>query len=292
MSTSGPGQQRHGVMPDQTVEGWLGQVGMGQYLTLFVENQVRPEDLRMLNDEFLKDIGIQSVQHRKKILAAPKPLIKERPKKMPRVKAKSSFNLQIINMYWLAPFCAGLCCFIAEICFIAVGLPTIQSASIFGTSALLGTVTVFFSLLGTTKNVPDSKSIGGEILALTFRLAIYIAFIAFFFNAFELETKTFRNMMLSWSIFVGLPMVFLRKLFLKSMPHIFGIALIMSLLFTTWEVFLFSTIHNFNFMGTIAQQNDAWAFTLLALIRSLSVFLFYTRGALDIRHLYSQQEAT
>ena len=102
MSTSGPGQQQHGVMPDQTVEGWLGQVGMGQYLSLFVENQVRPEDLRLLNDEFLKDIGIQSVQHRKKILAAPKPLIKDRPKSSPRTKTKSSFNFQIRFMFRLS----------------------------------------------------------------------------------------------------------------------------------------------------------------------------------------------
>ena len=195
-------------------------------------------------------------------------------------------------MYWLAPFCAGLCCFIAEICFIAVGLPTVQSASIFGTTALLGAITVFFSLLGTTKDVPDSKSIGSEVFSLAFRLTIYITFVAFFFRAFDLEATTFKNMMLSWGVFVGLPMVFLRKLLLKAMPHIFGIALIMSLLFSTWEVFLFSTIHNFNFMGTMAQQHDAWAFTLLALIRSLSVFLFYTRGALDIRHLSSQKETT
>ena len=80
---------------------------------------------------------------------------------------------------------------------------------------------------------------------------------------------------------------FLRKLLLKAMPHIFGIALIMSLLFSAWEVFLLVQL-TFQLHGDIEEQHDAWAFTLLALIRSLSVFLFYTRGALDIRHLLSE----
>ena len=127
MNTSGQGQQQ-AVMPDQTVEGWLGQVGMGQYLPLFVENQVRPEDLRSLNDDFLQNIGIQSPT--RKILAAPKPLVQDLPKRQVRIQ-KQSTQFQVLNMYFLAPFCAGLCCFIAEICFIAVGLPTVQSASVF-----------------------------------------------------------------------------------------------------------------------------------------------------------------
>ena len=160
-------------------------------------------------------------------------------------------------MYFLAPFCAGLCCFIAEICFIAVGLPTVQSASVFGATALLGTLTVFFSLLGTTKDVPQVKSLGSEAGAMGGRFLFYVVGVAVFFKAFNIAPTLFQHMMLSWCIFVGLPMVFLRKLLLKAIPHIFGIALIMSLLFSAWEVFLFSTIHDFNFMGSIEEQHDA-----------------------------------
>ena len=217
--------------------------------------------------------GIQSVQHRK-IFAAPKPLIQDVPKQQVRAQRQSTFKFQVLNMYFLAPFCAGLCCFIAEICFIAVGLPTVQSASIFGTTAFLGALTVFFSLLGTTKDIPKAKSLGSEAVALGGRFFLYVVGVAVFFKSFEVAPTLFQHMMLSWCVFVGLPMVFLRKLLLKAMPHIFGIALIMSLLFSAWEVFLFGTIHDFNFMGSIEEQHDAWAFTLLTLIRGLSVFCF------------------
>lgn len=284
MNTSGQEQQQ-AVMPDHTVEGWLSQVGMGQYLPLFVEHHVRPEDLRLLNDDFLQDMGIQSIHHRKKILAAPKPVIKNKPLSQTKIQGQNNFglSLKILNIFWLAPFCAGLCCFIAEVCFIAVGLPTLQSADVFGTTALLGACTVLFSLLGTQNYKDLKKGLGSELVSIIVLFLIYTALIAGFFQSLELTPTTFNHMMISWAGFVGLPMMLLRKLLLKGIQHIFGLAFVMAAIFATWEVLLFGYLNGFNFMGNITEQQDAWAFTLLAIIRSLSVFLFYARGALDIR---------
>ena len=293
MNTGGP-EQQHAVMPDHTVEGWLSQVGMGQYLPLFIENHVRPEDLRLLNDEFLQGIGIQSVNHRKKILAAPKPVIKNTPQSKTKSKGKKDFGLtlQILNIFWLAPFCAGLCCFIAEVCFIAVGLPTLQSADVFGTTALLGACTVLFSLLGTQSYKDLKKNMGAELISILTLFLVYTALVAGFFQFLDLEAQTFQHIMISWAGFVGLPMMLLRKLLLKGIPHIFGFAFLMAAIFATWEILLFGYLNGFNFMGNIAEQQDAWAFTLLAIIRSLSVFLFYARGALDIRLIVAKHAGT
>ena len=276
------------IMPESSVEGWLSQLGLDRYTGLFNENQVQPQDLIQLNDDYLKEIGVSSAKHRNQMLAAPKPVIKDDPKKKHRSAAELQSALQIIWLYFLAPFCAGLCCFIAEICFIAVGLPTSQNAAIFGMTSLLGSFTVFYCLLRTKHNLNLQRTLRQDLISATFMFSIYVAAIYFGVNSFALDTQSQNQMMLSWVAFVGLPMILLRKLLFKNIGRIFGLAFLLCLVFSAWEILLLGYINQFDFTGSLEEQQMAWSITLLVLIRSLSVFLFYTRAALDIRFIVAQ----
>ena len=52
------------------IEEWLRGLGLQQYVTAFRENDVEAEVLLRLTAEDLKDIGVSSVGHRRKLLEA------------------------------------------------------------------------------------------------------------------------------------------------------------------------------------------------------------------------------
>jgi hypothetical protein len=52
------------------IEEWLRGLGLQQYVTAFRENNVEAEVLLRLTAEDLKDIGVSSVGHRRKLLEA------------------------------------------------------------------------------------------------------------------------------------------------------------------------------------------------------------------------------
>jgi class 3 adenylate cyclase/predicted ATPase len=61
-------QIRGAVMSD--VAQWLGELGLGQYAAAFHDNDIEFELLPRLTDEQLKELGVSSMGHRMKILAA------------------------------------------------------------------------------------------------------------------------------------------------------------------------------------------------------------------------------
>ena len=94
-------------MPESSVEGWLTQLGLGRYTSLFHENQVKAGDLIRLNDDYLKEIGVHSAKHRNQMLAAPKPIIQAKPKNTARSKADLQTSLQILWLYFFSPLLYG-----------------------------------------------------------------------------------------------------------------------------------------------------------------------------------------
>lgn len=49
---------------------WLNEIGFPQYVDLFNANNIDEEVLRSLSGEDLKDLGVGSLGHRKKLVAA------------------------------------------------------------------------------------------------------------------------------------------------------------------------------------------------------------------------------
>ena len=64
---------------DKKVSEWLEKLGLGQYVSSFTENDIDAQLLTQLTDPDLKEIGIKSLGHRKKILAAIEALDKQEP---------------------------------------------------------------------------------------------------------------------------------------------------------------------------------------------------------------------
>src|SRR5215831_13156016 len=56
-------------MWDMDIEAWLRGLGLEQYVAAFRENNVEADVLLRLTPEDLKDIGVRSVGHRRKLLA-------------------------------------------------------------------------------------------------------------------------------------------------------------------------------------------------------------------------------
>ena len=52
------------------VEGWLNNLGLAQYAEAFAENDIDAEALATLTADDLKELGVASLGHRKKLLAA------------------------------------------------------------------------------------------------------------------------------------------------------------------------------------------------------------------------------
>ena len=52
------------------IDGWLGRIGLAQYAEMFRANDIDGELLGRLTNEDLKDIGVASFGHRKKLLEA------------------------------------------------------------------------------------------------------------------------------------------------------------------------------------------------------------------------------
>ena len=52
------------------IEAWLRNLGLEQYVAAFRENNVEADVLLRLTPEDLKDIGVRSVGHRRKLLEA------------------------------------------------------------------------------------------------------------------------------------------------------------------------------------------------------------------------------
>ena len=52
------------------VGAWLDRLGFGQYARAFAENDIDSEALRVLTTEDLRELGVRSLGHRKKLLAA------------------------------------------------------------------------------------------------------------------------------------------------------------------------------------------------------------------------------
>ena len=69
----------------QTIENWLGQLGLGKYGEAFVENDVDLRALSHITEDDLRELGV-SLGHRKIILAA----IKELPSALPSLDASQS----------------------------------------------------------------------------------------------------------------------------------------------------------------------------------------------------------
>ena len=52
------------------IDSWLGRIGLAQYVEMFRANDIDIELLRRLTSDDLKDIGVASFGHRKKLLEA------------------------------------------------------------------------------------------------------------------------------------------------------------------------------------------------------------------------------
>src|SRR5438067_12113048 len=52
------------------VSGWLRQLGLGEYVAAFAANHIDRATLRQLTADDLRDIGINSVGHRRRLLEA------------------------------------------------------------------------------------------------------------------------------------------------------------------------------------------------------------------------------
>ena len=65
-------------MPDH-VSGWLEQLGLGQYASNFIDNDIDAQLLTQLTDTDLKELGISSLGHRKKIIGAIETLVQAEP---------------------------------------------------------------------------------------------------------------------------------------------------------------------------------------------------------------------
>jgi predicted ATPase/class 3 adenylate cyclase len=65
-------------MPDH-VSGWLEQLGLGQYASNFIDNDIDVQLLTQLTDTDLKELGINSLGHRKKIIGAIETLVQAGP---------------------------------------------------------------------------------------------------------------------------------------------------------------------------------------------------------------------
>jgi hypothetical protein len=52
------------------IDGWLGRIGLAQYAEMFRANDIDGELLGRLTNDDLKDIGVASFGHRKKLLEA------------------------------------------------------------------------------------------------------------------------------------------------------------------------------------------------------------------------------
>ena len=49
---------------------WLDDLGLGQYAQVFADNYIDAETLATLTNEDLRELGVGSLGHRKKLLAA------------------------------------------------------------------------------------------------------------------------------------------------------------------------------------------------------------------------------
>ena len=52
------------------IGGWLTRVGLGEYAEAFARNHIDAELLKQLTAEDLKDLGVTSLGHRKRLLLA------------------------------------------------------------------------------------------------------------------------------------------------------------------------------------------------------------------------------
>ena len=52
------------------IDGWLRRIGLAQYAKMFRTNDIDGELLRRLTNDDLKDVGVVSSGHRKKLLEA------------------------------------------------------------------------------------------------------------------------------------------------------------------------------------------------------------------------------
>jgi SAM domain (Sterile alpha motif) len=64
------------------IDGWLHGIGLAQYAEIFRANDIDGELLRRLTNDDLKDIGVVSFGHRKKLLEA---IARRRPRVAPRM---------------------------------------------------------------------------------------------------------------------------------------------------------------------------------------------------------------
>ena len=86
------------------IEEWLHGLGLQQYVTAFRENSVEAEVLPRLTAEDLKDIGVISVGHRRKLLEAITEL-RERSAPLSAAGAKASaFSKQTVETSDLGRF--------------------------------------------------------------------------------------------------------------------------------------------------------------------------------------------
>lgn len=69
---------------------WLRGLGLEQYARAFADNDIEAQTLRDLNGDDLKDIGVVSVGHRKRLLAAIAELSDEGPERAPPTPATAS----------------------------------------------------------------------------------------------------------------------------------------------------------------------------------------------------------
>ena len=52
------------------ITAWLSELGLSQYAEVFQRNDIGPDLLQSLTDQDLRDLGVQSLGHRKKLLKA------------------------------------------------------------------------------------------------------------------------------------------------------------------------------------------------------------------------------
>jgi class 3 adenylate cyclase/tetratricopeptide (TPR) repeat protein len=72
------------------LEAWLRGLGLEQYARAFADNDIDAQTLRDLNGDDLKDIGVASVGHRKRLLAAIAGLSEENPERAPATESATA----------------------------------------------------------------------------------------------------------------------------------------------------------------------------------------------------------
>jgi SAM domain (Sterile alpha motif) len=88
----------------QQIADWLNDLGMSEYAERFAENHIDSDVLRDLTDQDLKDLGVLSLGHRRKMLRAisafaQAPAVAHQPPASPTLKPHEAERRQVTVMF-------------------------------------------------------------------------------------------------------------------------------------------------------------------------------------------------